>query len=280
MPVPEWGCSPEVVPTDQTVRVEQFPTFYISHGGGPCFFMPDPQGHWTGLGRFLTELPASLPRRPRAVLVITAHWEASVVTIDRGPNPELIYDYFGFPDYTYELEYRAPGSPGTALRIGDALRSAGVDHLLDPAHGWDHGVFVPLKVIFPDADVPIVAMSLRHDLDPDHHLAVGRALRSLRDDVLIIGSGSSFHNLSHWSPDASQLFDSWLAETLPEAGTSRSNALRRWSSAPGAQVAHPREEHLLPLMVAVGAAETEPGDAVFRGPAMGAMMSCWRFGGQ
>lgn len=278
-PEPEWACSREFFATDKNGRVEQFPTFYISHGGGPCFFMPDPQGHWTGLGRFLAGLPTTLPRRPRAVLVVTAHWETSVVTVESGSNPELIYDYYGFPDHTYELEYRAPGSPDVARQVGDALRDAGVEHLLDQSHGWDHGVFVPLKVIFPDADVPIVAMSLRHDLDPAHHLAVGRALRSLRDDILVIGSGSSFHNLPRWSLETSRLFDSWLAETLPEAGSDRSGALQRWSSAPGALAAHPREEHLLPLMVAVGAAEAEPGEAVYRGLAMGAMMSCWRFGG-
>ncbi len=258
----------------------RLPTFYISHGGGPCFFMPDPNGHWTGLGRFLTDLPAMLPRRPSAALVVTAHWETPVVTVESGANPDLIYDYYGFPEYTYELEYRAPGSPEVAARISEVLRASALDHRVDPGHGWDHGVFVPMKVMYPDADLPIVAMSLRDDLDPNHHLAIGRALESLRDDVLIIGSGSSFHNLSHWTAESSHLFDSWLAESLPEPGPVRSRTIERWSSAPGARIAHPREEHLLPLMVAVGAAENEPGVAVFRGPAMGATMSCWRFGGQ
>jgi len=258
--------------------VSPLPTFYISHGGGPCFFMPDPRGLWTGLGNFLAGIGSSLPRTPSAVLVITAHWEAPVVTIGATASPQLIFDYCGFPPETYELEYSAPGSPAVAARIARALEAAGIEHVVDPSYGWDHGVFVPLKVMYPAADLPIVAMSLRQDLDPAHHLAVGRALHSLRDDVLIVGSGSSYHNLSDFAHEPAQRFDDWLSETLPFPGPDRSRALERWASAPGARHSHPREEHLIPLMVAAGAAESEPGDAVFRGAVLGVTMSCWRFG--
>ena len=258
--------------------MSRFPTFYISHGGGPCFFMPDPRGAWTGLGNFLRDLPRSLSRRPAAILVVSAHWEESRIHVGAAARPELIYDYYGFPDYTYELEYPAAGAPAIAHRVGVALAEHGIDHVVDAEHGWDHGVFVPLKVMYPEAEVPIVAMSLRADLDPAHHIAVGQALESLRDDVVIIGSGSSFHNLSNFDPVPAQRFDDWLAETLVEPGPERQRRLNSWESAPGARAAHPREEHLLPLMVAVGAADDEPGQAVFRGPVLGVTMSCWRFG--
>jgi aromatic ring-opening dioxygenase catalytic subunit (LigB family) len=260
------------------VVVDRFPTYYISHGGGPCFFMPDPRGAWTGLGNFLAGLPRNLKRLPSAVLVVSAHWETPVVTIGSAPRPDLIYDYYGFPDHTYEIEYRAPGSPEVARRAGEVLARVGLEHRIDPTAGWDHGVFIPMKVMFPDADVPIVAMSLRHDLDPAHHLEIGRALTDLRSDVLIIGSGSSYHNLSDFSPLPAERFDRWLGEVLPLADQTRSVALTNWRSAPSAIQAHPREEHLVPLMVAVGAAETEHGEAVFRGPVLGVTMSCWRFG--
>src|SRR5690606_7268044 len=172
------------------------PSLYIPHGGGPCFFMDWPEPNpWAELEAFLRGLPATLPAKPRAILLVTAHWLAPQFRTASGLRPGLIYDYTGFPPHTYQLRYDAPGAPDVAMRAADLIAGAGIPAAADGAHGWDHGVFIPLKVIFPDADIPVAAVSLRQDMDPAAHVAAGRALEPLRDDnVLIVGSGMSYHN--------------------------------------------------------------------------------------
>ena len=175
----------------------RMPTLFIPHGGGPCFFMEwDPPDTWDRHRSFLEPPPASLPEKPKALLVISGHWEAREFTVQSNPAPPLLFDYNGFPQHTYELTWPAPGDPALATRVGELLQGAGFETGTDTARGFDHGVFVPLKLVFPEADIPTVQLSLRSDLDPDAHLAVGRALAPLRDEgVLIIGSGNTYHNM-------------------------------------------------------------------------------------
>jgi aromatic ring-opening dioxygenase catalytic subunit (LigB family) len=258
----------------------RMPTTYITHGGGPCFFMDwDPPDAWDELRAALEGIAPSLPRRPSAVVVVTAHWEAPEFAITSGAAPKLIYDYGGFPPHTYQLEYPAPGDPELAERIGGLLTGAGIPHRLDPDRGWDHGVFIPLKVMFPDAGIPVVALSLRDGLDPAAHLELGRALEPLRDDgVLIVASGSSFHHFANFGSPVAEPFDRWLNDAVAAPPAQRRSTLADWEEAPGARQAHGREEHLIPLMVAAGAAGDSPAHTIFRGRVLDTPMSCWRFG--
>ena len=258
------------------------PTFYVPHGGGPCFFMEDPQGTWTGMERFLRELPSRLPERPKAILVVSGHWETrGGFALTAHPNPPLVYDYYGFPPHTYQLRYDAPGSPALAARARDLLVTAGFAAALDPERGLDHGVFVPLKVVYPDADIPVVELSLERGLDPAQHLAVGRALAPLRDEgVLIFAAGMSFHNLRALGDPRAQApslaFDDWLGKAVSLPGPARAEALQTWPSAPAARICHPREEHLLPLMVAAGAADGA-GQCIYRELVLQVGISGYRF---
>ncbi len=246
------------------------PTLYLTHGGGPWPWMEGPMGEFhAGLARSLAALPAQLPQEPKAVLMISAHWEAPVFTAGAGAAPGLLYDYSGFPANTYQLRYPAPGVPALAERVAQLLAAAGIAAALDPARGLDHGAFVPMFAMYPGAGMPLLQLSLRQGLDPAEHLAAGRALAPLREEgVLIVGSGSSYHNMQERGPSAfapSQAFDRWLHQVLVESDPAlRELALTRWEQAPSARHAHPREEHLLPLMVAAAAAAGEPGRCIFR----------------
>ena len=175
------------------------PAIFLPHGGGPCFFMDwtwGPADTWHATQRFLEGLAATLPARPKALLVISGHWEEPTFTSSATPGPQLIFDYAGFPEQTYRLSWPAPGNPELAAQVMELLKGAGIPSATSPHRGFDHGVFVPLKVAFPNADIPVVTLSLASSLDPGRHLAAGRALASLRDQgVLIVGSGMSFHNL-------------------------------------------------------------------------------------
>jgi aromatic ring-opening dioxygenase catalytic subunit (LigB family) len=182
------------------------------------------------------------------------------------------------------LRYPAPGSPALAAEIRGLLGRAGIASGADDRRGYDHGVFVPFLLMFPDADIPVVQVSLLHTLDAGQHLAVGRALEPLRDKgVLIVGSGMSYHNMynfranSHALDTASQQFDVWLADALADPGT-RERKLAHWDEAPGARASHPREEHLLPLMVAAGAAGEDAGRQVYNDTIWGKQLSGFRFG--
>ncbi|QPP51462.1 dioxygenase [Halomonas sp. SS10-MC5] len=220
-------------------------------------------GHREMVAR-LTEIAGQL-RRPSAILVISAHWEAAVPTITAGANPALIYDYYGFPPESYEIEYPCPGEPALARQIHQALRQAGLPARLDEHRGFDHGLFVPLKLMYPEADIPCVQLSLVDSLDAATHLAIGRALRALEvDDLLVIGSGFSFHNMQAFFAPATpeldarnQAFEAWLEETCSDARLTeaqRTERLLQWERAPHARFCHPREEHLLPLHVCYGLA--------------------------
>jgi len=260
------------------------PTVFLPHGAGPCFFMEwtrGPADAWDRTAAYLQGLVASLPERPKAILVVSGHWEAPVFTVGSGKWPALDFDYYGFPKHTYELTFGAPGSPGLARRIRKLLDAAGIASAEDAEHGWDHGVFVPLKLVTPDADIPVVQLSLKADLNPEAHLAAGRALAPLRDEgVLIVGSGMSWHNMRGFSPaftERSAEFDRWLEGAVTDPAN-REAALAHWDSAPYGREAHPREEHLLPLMVAAGAAPGEPAVVAFRDTVMDVVVSAVEFG--
>jgi len=260
------------------------PTLFIPHGAGPCFFMDwtrGPADTWDKTAAWLKGLVAGLPERPKAILLVSGHWEEPVFTVGSAEKPPLIFDYYGFPEETYRLRFDAPGSPALAARVRELLGAAGLPAAEDPRRGYDHGVFVPLKLVTPDADIPVVQLSLRSDLDPEAHLAAGRALAPLRDEgVLIVGSGMSWHNMRGFSPaftGKSQAFDAWLTQAMTDPA-GRDEAIRRWDKGPYAREAHPREEHLAPLFVAAGAAKGEPGRHVFGDVAMDVAISGYEFG--
>ncbi len=257
------------------------PSLYIPHGGGPCFFLDDPQGTWRGMEAFLRALPSALPERPTAIVMVSGHWETSGFAVTSDPTPGLIYDYYGFPAHTYALRYGSPGSPELATQVARLLQESGFTTVLDPQRGLDHGVFVPMKVIYPDADVPLIELSLERGLDGARHLAVGRALAPLRDQgVLILGAGMSFHNLRALgdprATEPSRQFDQWLTQAVERPAAERAQLLTAWATAPAARIAHPREEHLLPLMVAAGASEM-PGRRIYSELVLGTAISAFRF---
>ena len=260
------------------------PTLFIPHGGGPCFFMDWPRT-WDHMATFLRGLCATLPQKPDAIVVVSGHWEERVTTITSGTAPELIYDYYGFPPHTYALQYPAPGSPALAQRICGLLADAGLASAEDPQRGFDHGVFIPLMLAFAQADIPVVELSLQNTLDPALHLAIGAALAPLRaDNVLIVGTGMSYHNLGHFmngSPVTDQpakAFDTWLSATISAPAPERNLRLTQWAQAPGARLCHPREEHLLPLMGAAGAAGHDHGQQIYSDTVLGKTLSGYRFG--
>ena len=266
-------------------KPQRQPSLYIPHGGGPCFFMDYPAGRnpWAELGDFLRDLPQSLPERPRAILMVSGHWEAPAFTVNTGEAPPLLYDYYGFPEHTYRLSYPAPGSPALAKRVRGLLAAAGLQSLEDDARGFDHGVFVPMLVVDPEAGIPVLQVSLQRSLDPALHIAAGKALAPLRDEgVLIVGSGMSYHNMRGFGPGfeaASEGFDDWLTEVVTEPDVEkREAALSAWQQAPHARTCHPREEHLIPLMVAAGAGAADPGSKVFEGRIPNVTISAFRFG--
>ncbi|MCJ2177312.1 DODA-type extradiol aromatic ring-opening family dioxygenase [Novosphingobium album (ex Hu et al. 2023)] len=259
----------------------RMPSFFIPHGGGPCFFMDDPRGTWTGMAEFLRELPQRLPEPPRAILIASGHWETDGFAFTGAATPDLIFDYYNFPPHTYELKFPAPGAPDLAARAANLLTEAGLSAHVDPGRGYDHGVFIPLMVAWPDADVPVVEMSLDRSLDPALHIAAGKALEPLRDEgVLIIGSGMSFHNMRGYGDPrftpVSREFDHWLTAGVEQDAAARAAALAQWAEAPSGRLSHPREEHLLPLMVTAGTSELA-GQRVYNEVVMETALSGFRF---
>ncbi len=265
--------------------MHKLPTYFISHGGGPWPYMDEMRQPMARLAASLQAITQEIGAKPKAVLCVSGHWEAPQFTVMSAAHPGMVYDYSGFPEHTYRVQYTAPGAPELAQRVQALLQGAGIGAGLDAHQGFDHGTFAPLVVMFPQADVPLLQLSLKSGCSPAEHLAAGRALAPLRDEgVLILGSGLSFHNLRLRGPQAhapSRAFDTWLRQTLeglPPA--ERSAQLLRWETAPAARIAHPREDHLLPLLVALGAAEGEAATTVYHEDpsAIGWTVSSWRFG--
>jgi aromatic ring-opening dioxygenase catalytic subunit (LigB family) len=255
---------------------------YLSHGGGPLPLLGD-EGQREMVANL--ESIASQIAKPSAIIVISAHWEESKPTITSGVTPELIYDYYGFPQESYAIEYPAPGNPALAQKIFELLANSGIEAVQDAQRGFDHGLFVPLKIMYPEADIPCVQVSLVNSLNPDQHIQLGEALAGLADDnVLVIGSGFSFHNLKAFfapTTDASramnEAFEQWLIDICSSDDLSeeeRAQQLANWEAAPAARYCHPREEHLLPLHVCYGFAR-QPAKQVFTFEVMGKQASAY-----
>lgn len=263
----------------------RMPVAYIPHGGGPWPFVDIgmDRGEHDALATYLRGLGALTPAKPKALLVVSAHWEERVATVMTAATPPMLYDYSGFPPAAYELKWPAPGAPQLATRTQQLLGAAGFETGKDASRGFDHGTFVPLMLAYPEAEIPTVQLSLVAGLDPAQHLALGRALAPLRDEgVLIVGSGMSYHNMRGFGdPRAvahAEAFDRWLVDSIAIAPSDRDHALAHWAEAPSARACHPREEHLLPLMVVAGAAGEDRGHAAFRGRVLGMQTSAIHFG--
>lgn len=263
----------------------RMPVAFVPHGGGPWPFveMGLPPEEVAALKEYLQSVRDLPAREPRALLVVSAHWEEAAPTLMTAEHPPMLYDYYGFPPESYRLTWPAPGDPVLARDVSALLERAGFRTSTDPARGFDHGTFVPLKVAYPAAELAAVQLSLVRGLDPAQHLALGRALAPLRDEgVFIVASGMTFHNLRAFGdPRAtgySEAFDEWLRGVMQKAPADRARALTEWAQAPAARIAHPREEHLIPLMVATGAAGDDPARLAFNGTFGGTRLSAFHFG--
>lgn len=256
------------------------PTLFLSHGGGPWPWMIKEMPFFEKLNTSLKHITAQLPETPKAVLVISGHWEEKELSVMSSARPKMIYDYGGFPDYTYKIQYPAPGAPDLATKIKELLNASGHKAHLDSQRGFDHGVYSLLYPMYPNAEVPVFQLSMLSSYDPETHIKIGQALSSLRNEgVLIIGSGSSYHSFKKSGPEASVQFDQWLKETLLQSTPhERIERLLNWEKAPCARSAHPREDHLIPLMVAVGAAGEDQGSLVYSDLVMNMVNSSFRFG--
>jgi aromatic ring-opening dioxygenase catalytic subunit (LigB family) len=241
------------------------------------------------MNAFLEELAGRLPE-PEAVVVISAHWESDPPMAISHPEPELIYDYYGFPEEAYEIEYPAAGHPELAAKAVALLNEAGIKAKADDRRGFDHGVYIPLTLMLPKADVPCIQISLSKGLDAEKHLLMGQALKPLlKENIWLLGSGFSFHNMRGFDlqagPDSPSVpdhqnrsFQDWLKKICGDGNTSpeqQKEQLLNWEQAPAARHCHPREEHLLPLMVCAGAAGYRPAQKVFDVKIMGRSAVCF-----
>lgn len=237
---------------------------FLSHGGGPLPLLGD-ERHKEMVN--CLQRIVSMLRKPSAIIVVSAHWEEKNLAITSGANPPIIFDYSGFPDESYSITYPCPGEPLLAEQVRRRFELAGIPANLNDQRGFDHGLFIPLKFMYPDADIPCIQISLLDNLDPGEHINIGRTLQGLEyDNLLIIGSGFSFHNISAFlSPDTNESktlnesFETWLLHTCKAKSLTedeREQRLIHWENAPGARFCHPREEHLLPLHVCYGIANT------------------------
>ena len=262
----------------------RFPVLFISHGGGPWPFVDGLRQMYAHTEQELRRLPERLPARPKAILVISGHWEAPKFSLATNAHPPMEYDYSGFPAHTYQIRYPASGQPELAQYARNLLASGRIESALDDQRGFDHGVFVPLGLMYPNADVPIVMASVQSNYDPAQHLAMGRALTSLREEgVLIVGSGLNYHNMRGFGRDESNAvateFTHYLNQAVANADAKvRWDMLRHWERAPSARLAHPREDHLMPLLIAAGAAAEDVGRVLFSETVMKVPMTSYVFG--
>lgn len=265
----------------------RFPAVYVPHGGGPWPFVETgfgPKEMWNPLETYLKQLTSGLHGRPAAIVVVSAHWEEPEVRLMTAVRPPLLYDYGGFPQEAYELSWDAPGPSARLVdRSRALLDNAGIANEVDGQRGFDHGTFVPLKLAVPEADIPILQISLVRGLEPAAHIAVGEALAPLRDEgVLFVGSGMSYHNMRGFfrpeSKEKSNAFDRWLEDVAARPTQERNTLLARWMDAPFARDCHPREEHLLPLHVMAGAAREDRGQIAHRSAILGVTVSAIQFG--
>ncbi|WP_395296763.1 dioxygenase [Kitasatospora hibisci] len=237
-----------------TAATERMPALYLSHGAPPL--ADDPV--WPGQ---LAAWSADLPR-PEAILVVSAHWEEAPLALGAVAPVPLVYDFWGFPEHYYRVQYAAPGAPRLADRVRKLLRAPGTPVQDVPDRGLDHGAYVPLVEMFPEADVPVLQVSMP-TLDPQRLLEIGRRLAPLRDEgVLIVGSGFFTHNLRALSSDGRvgsvmAEFDDWGRRALEAADLDALLDFER--KAPAGRLAHPRTEHFAPLFVALGAGEADLG---------------------
>jgi len=262
------------------VSSQKLPVFFLSHGGGPWPWIDDMKSHFATTYVELQKLGKIYC--PKAVLVISGHWEEPSFKVSSSSSPSMIYDYHGFPPHTYHIQYKAPGSPDLAKRVRDLLQQNGIQVNEDSSRGFDHGTFVPLSLIFPEANIPIVQLSLKQSLDPAEHVRLGACLEPLRQEgILIIASGLSYHNLRSFfkgGGPVSEIFEKWLTQTVESNPEIRNQRLVHWSEAPKAREAHPREDHLIPLMVAAGAAGNDIGKRFILDKAFDVSMASYQFG--
>lgn len=259
----------------------KLPVLFISHGGGPWPWMPEMKD----LYQITTDALYDLGQRfkPKAILMISAHWEERDFTISTASHPEMIYDYGGFPPHTYSIKYPAPGSPEIAARVAEILQAKGITVAKNPSRGFDHGAFVPLYCMYPEAQIPVIQLSIKHNYSPDEHMKMGEALRPLREEgILIIGSGLTYHNLRKFfnqtGAEPSRSFEQWLTMAMLAPADQRHEALLHWEKASFARDAHPREDHLVPLFVVAGAAGSDTGARVFSDRVFGIEMASYQFG--
>ena len=264
----------------QTIKM---PVFFISYGGGPWPYVDGMPEQFAITEAALNKLPLNLPTKPKAILVITGHWEANKFTVPTAENPPMEYDYSGFPEHTYHIQYPAKGSPALAHRVRELLSIMDIASAEDATRGFDHGAFVPLMLMYPNADIPVVLLSMKSNYNPIEHIKLGKALAPLRDEgVLMIGSGLTYHNMRGFGQAsarvASVAFEQYLNDAITNVNpTLRNEKLIAWQQAPYARVTHPREDHLIPLMVIAAAAKESIGRRLFVEEAFGVVMASYVF---
>lgn len=249
------------------------PAVFVNHGGGPMPLLGD-KDH-VGLTNFLRhDLQKHVDfKNLKAIILVTAHWEESKVTISSGKQHNLYFDYYGFPPESYKYTYPAQGDPILAGRIQEALKKSGLDAKLDPKRGWDHGVFVPMMLINPEANIPIVQISVLSSQDPEEHYKLGQVMHQFRKEgVAIIGSGMSYHNMREfmYSRNLQKVVNKEFDDFLNEVCTADDETIRKkgfisWREQPGASEAHPPRaaEHFMPLVVIAGAGGSKAGQRIF-----------------
>lgn len=260
---------------------KRFPAVFLNHGGGPLPLLDDAAHR--NLVKHLRSLPQRFPK-PEVILLASAHWETPDITFVGGEDPGLLYDYYGFPPESYEVKYPCKNSLSLVEKARKLLSTAGLKSSVDPKRRYDHGVFVPLKLMYPEANIPVVQLSLPVSRDPALVYRIGQALSPLRSEgVLFIGSGLSFHNLpSFFSSDRSKLsrsreFDDALKSAMTSED-SRKQKLVGWSNFPQARFCHPQEDHLMPLLFVAGAGDGETCTIIYEDELMGAKISGFQLG--